>query len=462
MKHIIKSRPTKTIYAGMTLISIIGIAPFARGVSFPVTNSKCNIAFVHPKDGGVAYLSKDCNSAYVIPSSTGKVKVEKITRLSNLQLCESLKKAYLREERYKDLLDKVTSRLENEKLSEADLKSIRESAMMIKENIKEVYSSFKGVPGAVAMISFKMPSHSDWVGEYFKLNPNLGADYRLKFHPAPIAESVLTIKTVSEKGERHALDPVIDSFIPGLTPVNNNPNRLNGTGIIMNGGAAGQLTLGLTGSCEYAEGKNSNIQDLVAHMVAQMTYAVPVLSSVGYEAQLDSKTAIQNFLHSVQTKSQFSKSEMTRSFTSGFAGQSFKFNVTNYEIPGVTEKDPLFSNLREEVLKRLTLKLADQIAMTNFVEMSVPPKPANANEPGYVEEVRLRRECSSNSGFLGIGARSRCDDIPYLVRIPHGTGADTLVSKINDTLFSNKESVSVNSTIYRVHTSTFLPDEATK
>ena len=426
---------------------------------YPSTNPRCNMVISQPANSSGIYLSKDCTAAYILPPKNGIVKVVGIHRFDNLQMCPALEKAMGQQIRYQDLQEKILQRMARENLSSKEREDIRKDVDLINGVLAGLFNQFKGVPGAEAQVSYNTTETNDWLGEFLKLNPNVGADHRMKFHPAPIAESVVVFKGTREGVVKHNLDPVVEATIPGLAPVGNDPSRLSGIGLIMNGALSGQLTLGLPGSCAYYASGQKDIQDLVVHMVANVTYAVPVISSVGYAAKLDSNTAVTNLVEAHQSRTQFSKNESSTLVSQGSAGDAFTFHVTEYELKGYSdvEKNEFFGKLREEVRLRLAGRLVDQMTLAGFLEMSKPAGPPVAPDPGHIDQVHTRRECSSHGGFLGIGARSRCEDIPYIVKIPQGSTADTVLRKINNTSFNNSEIVSIRAPIYRYHTGSFLP-----
>jgi len=426
---------------------------------YPVTNPQCNLVITQPAGSSGYYLNRDCTVAFVLPPKNGTIKVERASQLSNLQLCPSLTTAYGQHSRYQELQIKTLEKLAKDNLTPVQREEVRKDAELINKTLQDLFKPFQGVPGAVVQVSYTMPEADDWVGEFLKKNPNMGADYRLKFQTAPIAESVLSIKGTNKSGVVTALDPVISAIVPGLRPINGDANRLVGDATIMNGHVSGQLTLGLTGACDYQKGGQNNLQDLVVHMVGNVTYAVPVMASVGYNASIKSDTAMRNLHQSWQQRSITNKSETGSVISQGTAGDAFTFTVTAHELRGTTPEDELnfFGKIREEVRERLVNRLVKQLEMAGILEMSMPVPPANAADPGYLEQVRIRRECSSNNGFLGIGASSRCADIPYVVKIEYGTTADKLIEKLNQTSFNNTENVLIRSPIYRTHTGTFMP-----
>lgn len=433
----------------------------AQTEMIPTSRNSCNIAILQPKGGSTPYFSQDCKAAFVLPPSRGKVKVERVHSLSNLRLCPTLYASYARHGRYSDMLEKLYERLGNERLNAQQREDLRKDAELLQKAIDDVYKNLDGVPGAVAQVSYTMPEAMEWLGQYLMLNPNTMADYQLKFHLAPIAEGVLTISSMDSNNKVIPLNPVVRADLSGLRPINNDPNRLSGTGILSTGNSSGQLTLSLTGACEYNKGNQADKQDLVAHMVANFTYAVPVHAAAGYTANLDTDIAIRNWTHSWQTRSQFSKNQAATLVSSGTAGEAFKFNINEYpgNVTSQADRDGFYQKLREEVRGRLAGRLVDQMVGAGFLEMSKPAEPANAADPGYLDEVRTRRECSFNSGFLGIGARGGCSNIPYVVKVPYSTSADVYLHKVNNTNFTNSETVTINTVIHHTHTSTFLPEE---
>lgn len=433
---------------------------------YPVTSPNCNLVFSQPDESAGVYLNDDCTAAFVLPPKTGTVRVESANAIGNLEMCPGLSKARVRVEKYQAQVEKLLDRSANSKLSSQEQEDIRKNIQLIESLIKTQFEPYDGVPGATIQISYRYPSLDSWAGEFLRRNPNVGADYGLKFYPAPISDSILVFSAIDQLKSKVQLSPVVMAAIPGMTPANSDPTKLIGTAIVSNGDASGLVVLSLAGVCGSDAAKVDavnlkDVQSLAANLVANVTYTVPVMGSVGYSASLDSDMALENWTKSIASRTQFSKHESADLFSQGSAGAAFQFSVKDYgsRINSDEDKANFYSKIREEVRLRLAGNLVEQMALAGFLEMSAPAPRANAPEPGTVDQVRTRTECRSNSGFFGIGGSSSCNEVPYIVKVPHGSDASFLLRKVNNTNFTNKEEVLINEITHRVHTGTFLPEK---
>lgn len=452
-----------------TLAGVTAFGATGHGASlFPVSAPTCNIAVVPPTTGSGYYLNDNCTAAFVLPSNTGTVRVEAVHEVSNLDMCPGLRRARLRVADYETHIDGLVKRLATENLSEDRQNSIRENIAIIRELLAKVYDNYKNVPAATIQLSFTRPSMQSVIGEYLMLNPNLGADYRLRFQPAPISDGVIIFSALDS--ENIALSPVIRASIPGMRPTAD-PSKFEGTAVFANGEMSGQLVMSLAGLCPSTSATNAAEvikgnqvvtpqirQNLVANMVANFTYTVPVLESTSYTAELDSDTALRNFVSKSENRTQFTVRQSAELFSEGSAGTAFRFTITDYGFRSNDETRAAFGGtLRQEVQERLSAALIQQMAMAGFLDMSSPAPDANAPEPGTVDVVHTRRECRHNSGFLGIGGSSRCYDVPYIIKVPQGSSATLFLSKVNNTTFRNVEEAAVNTVNHRKHSGTYKP-----
>lgn len=458
-----KTRITLALLAGLTLGKAVHAQPNTHINNYPVTAPNCNVAVSQPDNSSGYYLNDTCKVGFVLPPKSGVVRVESVNAIGNLEMCPGLSKARLRVAKYQDQVDKLLDRLATARLSAQEQEEIRKNIALINGIIGQQVEPFDGVPAATAQVSYTYPSTDEWIGQFYRLNPNIGADYGMKFVPAKISEGILVFSAIDQIEGKVKLSPVVKANIPGMHPAGSDPTKLTGTAIVANGDSSGQVILSLAGACgskieKMKEVTADDAQDFAANLVANVTYVVDVMGSVGYVATLDSDIALTNWTKSISNKTQFSKDEAAELFSAGEAGVAFQFTVKDFGSHSTDEdKANFYAKTRDEARTRLASALVDQMELAGFLEMNAAAPRADAPAPGTVDEVRTRTECHSSSGFLGIGGSSSCSQVPYIVKVPHGSSASVLLSKINNTNFTNKEEVVINQMTPRVHTGSFLP-----
>lgn len=429
------------------------VAPAAQAENFPFIAPKCNVSIVSPDNSDVTYMNDDCKQVYVLPPTVGEVKIHAISKMSNRKLCAALFDAYEQFRGYSADYNSIIKEA-TEKMSLEEVEVLERRKAIVKEAIATVYQGLEKVPVANVQATYTRPSNNSWIGEYLKLNPNLGADYGIKFHAAPISEGYISFKGTTPKDTKFDLPAVLELDIPGISP----PDA-DGKAMVdikrMNGSMSGNMTLSLAGMCEYLENEPNaeNVQDLTSYFTANFNYAVPVLSWAGYKARLDTDSAIHTLVDSTQNRTQFSTDDYAKLLAEGKASESFTFEATEMEqeTPAFSDevKTNFFKDLQTEVRSRLAARLLEQLKSVGFLE-EMKLELAKAPEPGSVTTTHVNHWCHHHVFWWG-----HCGNYTYQVTVPRGSSASVWLEKTNNTNFSNTEEVSSRSIIYRRHTGTF-------
>ncbi len=430
--------------------------PATATINYPFVAPNCSIAIVQPDNASGYYMSEDCKQVYVLPPAEGTVNIVAAEPSSNMDQCTDYDYAIKEKARINVMLSSLRDRLVSKGLNPAQIEEIKNQIQFLKEERITMFDDLKDVPTTTIQVVYRRPNVNSWIGNYLQFNPNLGAEKGIRFFPAPIAESYVSFTAKQSDGDSHPVSPVLSANIKGLHAVNSKTGEFEMDVVKMNGSMSGQIVLGLAGACQY---RNKPVSESVAaYLVSNITYTVPVMSWAGYVATLNSDTAIRNLVHSWQNRTHFSVSEASDFVSTGTAGTAFSFEVTDFLESSPFDEEAranFFAERMAAAQERLTNRLLEQMATAGFLEMNEKIDKATAPEPGYIDEVMSGRSCSKS--FFGL--RNRCSSYTYTVRVPQGSSADSLIEKVNETNFTNTETVTLREIFYRVHTGTFVPEK---
>lgn len=430
----------------------------AQSTQYPFIAPKCFHTLRIPENLAGVYFSEDCRTAFVMPNKYGKLTVESVSDLPNLDLCKGVAQANQTNNQIQAQIMGIVKKMNDMPIeSPARDKAVKDIADLTSLQ-RKLLETYDGIIGGYAQVTFANNNFEDRKNEFLIMNQDLLINSRINLLQMPVSESYLSFRAAPLAGDAR-MKAVLGHSIPGVGAPNED-GQSEMKNVYMNGSLSGQLALSLYGLCGKRNKPDWKPSDLAGDLVANLTYTVPVMSMASYEAKIKLDFAVHNFLKNIQNKSKFSVRELTEMFDKGSGGTVFEFNLINMELPSVYTKEAqadFFKTLRTEVFTRLTARLLEQLKAAGYLEME-PPNINQAPEPGYIDEVHSSRSCSSSWG----GLFSDCSSRTYIVKIPVNSRAETIINKVSSMNFSDVERTEIRQVIPRIYTSAFVKNPPNK
>ncbi len=449
-----KKLKTKSTALGLFAAAFVSSVAIAETLQYPFVAPKCPYTFRMPPNQADVYFSEDCKTVFIMPDRVGELKISDLSPTANLKRCGSLEKAYQAQDVLQDHILALSNRLSTTPIENEKARAyIHKEIATIKASIPEMIESYEKVLGGYLQVRFATSDLRDRMGQFISDNFQTLKDYDVNVSKMPISDSYISFRAKPISEEQASGRAVIDHSIPGVgTPDADGKAAVEHTK--MNGSLSGQVVLSLIGACPHVADKKAEKAPL---LVANMTYKVPVLTIAGYKASLDNKFAIDTLMRAWQTKTHLSVGDTASILMKGDGvAQGYKFETYNVELPAVftaQDRASFFETQRLNALTRLTANLIKQMQLVGFVDLERPAGSATAPAPGYIDEIRSGRSCSSKGPWGMFG--SSCSNYSYTVKIPAASSASSVTERIVDTKFTNVEESASRETIFRVYTMAF-------
>lgn len=412
-----------------------------------LAKSGCKQNINIPENSGGILFNKGCTVGFVFPERIGKATLTPRPS-SALILCESYKSMLEEYDGYRDVILELQKKLkrasadEVAKLAESisKMQVLRQGAKAELDNIEAMQVNVLFENSGVKMVN-----------EAVKINPNAVAA-GMVFQQAQIAEGRLSYIIEDPNKEKAVnLKSVLSTSVPGY-----NHKEIGNIGEVeFNGAITGELALTLSGACPFVdkvqEGKRTfltvNKDKLNRTITANYTYAVPVQSSFGYEAELDVKKAMDQFIKEAGVNRKFSTEKWGESLAKLQTSEIVKIHKWNLE--GKPEGNVVLKDITERFSKRF-LEILEE---NKVLKREIPGLVVNA--PGEIPVTHTGVACHRSSSFFGFRTSLRCNDIQYVVQSPVAGFGDIRSGLENKMSVLLKEAVEENSIIYRKNTATF-------
>lgn len=418
-----------------------------EGSGYPyLAQSSCVLTSKIPKNSGGILFNKDCSVGYVFPEKIGSARI--MPRPSGaLRLCDQFQSMLEEYSGYLDIVKSLQSKLKNARPDE--IQDLVKYIAEVKALQTESKAQLDNIEAMRINVIFEN-SIARTVAEAQRIN-RLSVQSGIVFKQVPITEGKLEyiVEDPSQSSAR-MLKSVLSTSIPG----NRRKISDNQAEVDFNGAIQGEMALTLSGACPFVEkversGKKYltiNDSKLNQTISANYTYAVPVISSAGYEAKIDGKKAIDLMQNEYGVNRQFSKEQWVQSLIENQVSHVLTINIWQLE------NNQLQDIIVNDVAERLGQKVLDFVEQNKVISREIPK--LNVPESGRIAETRTKRECRAKK-FLWFDTGIDCFDVPYSVEVSvDGTG--TLWSSIKESIQAEfSEKVTMNQIIYRTNTATF-------
>lgn len=436
-----KTRSQKSI-ATVGLLAFLAL-PALGQESFPVLRPEgCGTKSVKVPAGANAqyYLSKDCKTAYILPSELSPLRVSRfrIGQSVNEESCgeviqmnKRVKSMFKRLEQleveHEALKASWEKRLDRATVAEmATLEEVKQSALSYSEKYMEKYKEilslaqqrepYGSMEGVVMNVNMSL-GHGKNVMAYIDANKDLD----MRFEAARISDGVLSFGTTTTNNNRIKAESVIGAYIPGLN-ANGKNSFSDSNHLLMNGGLAGAITLSQPHVCNKLRSLDparfspelltKNILE-TSGFVANYTYTVPVTTNIDFTFKASTTpTGLYTEFNETITAGKFSRAHAADTI---FKGKNSTQVKLTYKDGGVeytalndsiarderlnVEEENIFTLLYAEGMEQFVDKVLRTMEQKNLIQVSAT-SPVQAVEGGETVEQTVLRKCHYKPRFL--------------------------------------------------------------
>lgn len=457
-----------------------------------------NCDVIQPTDGkshNSIYFSKDCSTAYVLPSLNMKKFIFTPYMTADTGICqrlaqvqESLKGIDAKVVALDDLISKTQVKIESndDPAKKAFLeekvvffKNQKNTILKEKTTMLDPFYDTRALRTQIRVESDIM----DEVAAYQQANLKPGSDaskiYPTRFSPAIIDDSILEISLQDKKGIQGRT--VLNVDFPGVAyfrSENEEKNLFNknATLLEMNGSMSGIVDLSAVTFCSALTDPSKLVPNDVKALTSifesavalNLQYKVRVQS--GIKVSLNSSISTHDFLNKFSdkiTKTVYSRSEILGTLIEGDVINSLDIQLddkgssvelgkllTTEDEKNVSEANvvaPLISKFIKTYLDQVEAKL-ENLGLINVISDARAKEIAatTTTEVGSVTTI-----CSTKSSWFGFSKSTSCHATPIFVQVNHDGVSNLIRSNTDSSTIENHMNLETNQTTYIRHSSTF-------
>lgn len=455
----------------------------------------CEVNVPAGRSSAQVYFSKDCQTAYILPSLNMKKTILKPYFTADTGICQRFAQV-------KNSLSGIEAKINSldEKIAntEAKLEDAEDEAVikMLKDKItffksqKDTLTSEQQTrldpyyDAAAVRTQIRVESDAmDEVAAFQAANlANVNASskvYPVRFAPAQTTLGVLAISSMDTSKYRGR--SVLKVTFPGVKyiPKKEDEGQFepDATLINMNGSMSGIVDLSAVTYCSVIESRNTKVstdeKDLIDifNSAVALNYDFQVKVQAGVRVHMKSTLETRDFLSRMQdrvTNTAFTRAELIGTMVSGGVLNNLEIQLddkgSQYDLaqiifgnPSEDADDtksliaPLISKFIKSHLDRMESKLEQLGVLTTISEVRAKEiKASTTTEIGGYNSI-----CSSSSSWFGLKKRQSCHSEPVYVQVNHDGISDLLKLNADNSSITDEMTIESNETTLVRHTSTF-------
>ncbi len=466
---------------------IIPIASWASDVTqFAVlkTDKPCDINVPAGLSKSQVYFSKDCSTAFVLPSEKLNAQISDPILLagSDDNFCQALTQQSSSIQKYREkimlienLIEKSLAKLDSatsdqRSALEAQIREYRVQIQYYQNEIRGIFKPFDDM--AAIRVKYTLTSGvMDSVLAFQSANlvpgANASASYPIRIMPAQISDSTLVIS--NPDSDAYMGRSVLKINFPGFkpSPKENLSDDPNATFVAMNGGLSGIVDISTSAFCRN-KAQSTNLSQIVGRSIAlNLYYNVKV--QTGVKLLVDAKIKTIDFLKNISNsivKGKFQRREFTEGVLTGGLEGSINIVIDDkgkeYNLMSlITQKEdeselnPL-AGLIGKVIKNYFERADDKLKQLGVFLEDTTPRAKEVDSGSEDVVVGQSTVCRRKSGFLGIGASSSCSSQPIIVKMDRDGVSSLALSQLDNSYIQEQILFETNQTSTVLHSSTFV------
>lgn len=473
----------KIILSGLlTLIQVsFPSTTFAEEQQFAVLKPSLACEVVYPNTNSApVYFSKDCRSAYVLPSNRMKMRIEEPIRLSGAsdKICESLGRSELQIEKIDAIifeheksihelalrLQDAENEIERNKIN-ARLEEIKKTIDYYSQKRANIFKEFDSMPALRASIYLSVDT-ADEINSFKLVNSkNIDTDqlkYPVRFVPAHITDSVLYVSAAD------ALDykgrSVLKVSFPGRV-IEGGANNIYQIRTAMNGSISGIVDISSTLYCK-SKSNNETLKKIFASAVAY-NLGYKVRAQAGINIQVDAKISTIDFLRNMQNevvRGKWNRGEFVHTMITGGLKNSLQVKLDDMgEVQSLSdllnagdeERPNLVAKLIGRVISDYLQNAQDKLESLQIIKRAENLR-VNEVPPGSETVVSgYQTICHSSSSFFGLSRSRSCHNQPIYVTVDRNGVSKLIEENADQSFVENTVRFESNQTVHVPHESTF-------
>lgn len=490
---------TKILVSTMLLnFSVAGaqeITPVSGQFAVLKPNLSCEITVPQGRSSSQVYFSKDCQTAYVLPSLNMKKTILKPYFIADTGICnryEQVKKSLAGIESKITKLESQIAKLENQYVTEDDSAALEVLAKKMaylkkqKEDFITEQDTRLNPFYDTAAVRTQIRVESDLMDEVAAFqaaniaNVSNGAKvYPTRFVPAQITSGILAITATDPTGYRGR--SVLKASFPGTkfipTKEESEFYEKNSVLINMNGSLSGIVDLSAVTYCaalnendQSLSTNEQNLRDAFTAAVA-LNYDYQVKVQAGIRIHMKSSLETRDFLSQIQNKvvnSAFERNEFFGALVEGglmdnldiqLDDKGEQYNLSEV-IFGATDEEaddtksmiaPLIGKFIKTHLDKMENKL-EQLGVLKKIDAA---RVKEIKAGTTTETAGYNTICSSKSSWFGMSRKTSCRTEPIYVQVNHDGISTLLEQNVDNSKIESEVTVETNQTILVRHSSTF-------
>lgn len=451
----------------------------------------CSIVVPEGKHHSPVYFSKDCQTAYILPSLKMKQIVSSPYLTADKGICQryqnTIDSVFVLDKSisyYKKLIKKLRTNLADE-TDENKIISLKNKLEVLtkayNEEINEkndafsIYEDTKALRAKITVESDVMDEVAAFqLANLNQLDLKNNTTFPTRFVPASINESFLAISLKDEKANANSPKgrSVLNINFPGLQSTLTSDNSKL---IMMNGSMSGIIDLSATSLCgaittpdKIIENNEEHLKKIINNSIAlNLDYKVKVQAGikVNMKSSIQTKEFLNNFSNQIMN-SAYTRTELLSQLIEGNVlnkleiytddkGEAVDNMLFMIEKHDSEEKidaiSPIIMSFIKSYFDDIEEKL-DSLGLTKKIDekKALELKSIQTNEISGYTDI-----CSKTSSFFGLKKSYKCTSTPVYVQVNHDALSKIIRENTDNSSITKEVVIEKNQTIQINHSSTF-------